>query len=84
MKRSKIFLVTTTALLAVVGVFASKAHRFNPTVGGYVTNPGLSNGCTVYTGVIYSTRSTTGSLAGAATQFTVGACPTNKHLYQAE
>ena len=28
MKRSKIFLVTTAALLAIVGVFASKVHKF--------------------------------------------------------
>lgn len=45
MKRSKLFLVTTTALLAVAGVFAAKAHRF-VNVTGYTSQGGTANLCT--------------------------------------
>lgn len=47
MKRSKIFLVATTGLLAVVGFISAKAHRHFSQLSFY-TNSSLSSGfCTV-------------------------------------
>ena len=50
MKRSKILLATTTAILAVAGVFAAKAHQFSTLHPGfYSAGPGgeEATGCTV-------------------------------------
>jgi len=46
MKRSKIFLATTTGLLAVTAIFAAKFHKFSATKSGYFSSTVRLHGCT--------------------------------------
>ena len=66
MKRSKIFLACTTALLAVVGVVAAKAHKFTVLTNAYYS---VNNGCTRLRGDYYT--ASTGTFEGY-TQFQPG------------
>ena len=66
MRHSKIFLACTTALLAVVGVVAAKAHKFTFSTNAYFS---VNNGCTRLRGVYYTASS--GAFEGY-TQFQPG------------
>jgi hypothetical protein len=68
MKRSKIFLATTTALLAIVGVVAAKAHKFTFSTTAYYSGTGVNDhGCTLSRGLYYT--KSTGTVEGY-TQYT--------------
>lgn len=75
MKRSKIFLGTTAALLAVVGVFAAKAHhRFN-SISAWAVSHRVS-GCTVGVQGFYTTQNKNNTAILAYTQYSESACVT--------
>jgi hypothetical protein len=78
MKRSKILLASTTAILAVAGVFAAKVHKFSQFKNGFyskgghgVTTPIV---CTVATAIKYYTAPAAGASVQAFTQYSNTAC----------
>ncbi len=74
MNRSKIFLGATTCLLAVVGVAATKAHKFTTKKFGYFgTHGGAAPTCNRISGHQWYTANTAG-IDVAQTKF-------NSHLY---
>lgn len=46
MKHSKIFLGATTCLLAIVGVAATRAHKFSQTATGFYATKSTGGACT--------------------------------------
>ena len=79
MNRSKILLATTTAILAVAGVFAAKAHRFTKKAFGFYSI-GIGAGCTVKTAVQYYTVPGPGGVVAAYTIYNPTTC-TGKPLF---
>ena len=77
MKRSKIILATTTAILAVAGVFAAKAHQFTNIAAGFYSN---GNGCTLLTPINYYTAPVIGAVVVAVTEYSPNTC-TGKPLF---
>jgi hypothetical protein len=66
MKRSKLFLGVTTCLLAVIGVAATKAHKFSQKLPGYFGT--RSNTCGHISKQTFFTQAAVGS-AQAVTNF---------------
>lgn len=74
MKRSKLFLASTAALLAVVGVFAAKAHK-NAGATYFVTNGQGDGRCTRAAQGPSFTTSSNGTAVIGFTQYNSSACP---------